>query len=99
MLWLDGEPLRDADAPVCLDAALAGMQGVASAEASPGFAMDGLSSPMQMLRLMQERAEIHKHPFLEIEGFDDFLKLFSKDKERTYLHWALHHPGGPSFHL
>lgn len=89
-LWLGGYPLRDADTPVCLDTVLACLQGVASAEASPALAMDALSSPMQMLRWMQEQEEIHKHFFLNIEGFDDFLKLFSKDAESTYLHWALH---------
>lgn len=89
-LWLGGYPLRDADTPVCLDTILACLQGVASAEASPALAMDALSSPMQMLRWMQEQEEIHKHFFLNIEGFDDFLKLFSKDAESTYLHWALH---------
>jgi hypothetical protein len=89
-LWLGGYPLRDADAPVCLDTVLACLQGVASTEALPGLVTDALSSPMQMLRWMQERAEIHKHFFLDIEGFDDFLKLFSKDAKSTYLHWALH---------
>ncbi len=77
-LWLGGYPLRDADTPVCLDTVLACLQGVASAKASPALAMDALSSPMQMLRWMQEQEEIHKHFFLNIEGFDDFLKLFSK---------------------
>lgn len=90
VLWLGGYPLREADTPVCLDTVLACLRGVASAEASPALVTDALSSPMQMLRWMQEQEEIHKHFFLNIEGFDDFLKLFSKDAESTYLHWALH---------
>jgi hypothetical protein len=85
-LWLGGYPLRDADARVCLDTVFACLQGVASSEALPGLVTDALSSSMQMLRWMQEQEEIHKHFFLDIEGFDDFLKLFSKDAESTYLH-------------
>lgn len=89
-LWLGGYRLHDADAPVSLDYVLACMQGVARSDALPSVASDLLSSPAEMLQAMQEQIGILRHFFLNIGGFDDFLKLFSKDRENTYLHWALH---------
>ncbi len=89
-LWIGGYRWHDAECPVNLDVVLACMQGVARSDALPSFASDLLSSPAQMLQAMQERTGVQKHFFLNIGGFDDFLKLFSKDRENTYLYWALH---------
>lgn len=87
---LGGYRLHDADTPVSLDVVLACVQGVALSDAVPSVASDLLSSPARMLQTMQERIGIQQHFFLNGGGFDDFLKLFFKDRENTYLHWALH---------
>ena len=89
-LWLGGHQLHDADASVCIDAVLASMQGVASADSSANGPIDVPTSSEEMLSLMQGKSGIQQHFFLAMEAFDDFLKLFSKDDERTYFLWALH---------
>ncbi len=89
-LWLNGYRLHDYTGETCVNAVFDSIQFISKNNMESIASIKIPETIQEMYNLEEKRKEIGLRIFFPgIEGFDNFLKLYSKDSEHTVFLWAL----------